>query len=83
MALSSISSVPSERPDGGTHILTGSPRGVVPVPDPLCPSCCGPMVLSHRFYAEAGGARMEHFHCRTCKVGFTRADEEEHEDDED
>jgi len=44
---------------------------------PLCPNCARPMVLSHKFYAQAGGPQLRHFHCTFCKVGLTEAEEEQ------
>jgi hypothetical protein len=45
------------------------------VQPPSCPNCSRRMVLSHKFYAQRGGPQMWHFHCITCKVGYTVAEE--------
>jgi hypothetical protein len=68
-----LTTVPSE--------CTGvvSSHVTVPVPTPRCPNCVGPMVLSHKFQPEPDGPRMWHFHCKSCKVGLTQANDDDEE----
>src|SRR5436190_16858041 len=72
-----FTSVPSER---SAHPIAGK-SSLVPALAPRCPICSGPMVLSHKFYAEPDGPLMRHFHCKCCKVGLTQADEEYNDED--
>ena len=65
--------VPSERSSALRHNLTEAP--VMQVPQ--CPNCFRQMVLSHKFFAEPGGPQLWHFHCTSCKVGVTVAEQEE------